>query len=131
MARMVIPAGDSARSTPKNFSFGLTRFAITSESGSKPSIIDLLAQFNEHAVSRRGMQEGHAAAVRSRHRGLVRQPVALRFQTLQVLLDVVDAEAEVVDPFAALLDELRDRGVGRGGLEQLEVRVADGEEGRL
>ena len=44
--------------------------------------------------------------------------------------DVVDAEADVVDPLAALLDVLGDGRVGAARLEELEVRVADGEEGR-
>src|SRR5204863_22946 len=42
--------------------------------------------------------------------------------------DAVDAETDVMDPFAAFLDELRDRRVGAGRLEQLEIRVTDGEE---
>ena len=42
--------------------------------------------------------------------------------------DVFDAKADVMNPFAALLDELRDRRVVAGRLEQFEIRIADGKE---
>ena len=74
-----------------------------------------LAQFDQHAVARRGMQKRHAAAVRARHRRLVDQAVAERFQPREMRFDVVDAKADVVDSFAAFLDELRDGDSGRVG----------------
>src|SRR4029078_4165117 len=126
MPRSVTPACESAVSMPKNFSFGLTRFTITSACGSKPSVM-FLAQFNEHAIAGRRVEEGHAAAVRPRHRGLVDEAVAALLQPRQVLLDVLDAEADVVDALAALLDVLGDGGVGARRLEELEIRVADGQ----
>src|SRR5262249_50720892 len=73
------------------------------------------------------MKKGDAASVRPRHRRLVDQSKALLLQFFQLGFDVVDAQADVVNPLATLLDELRNRGVGAGGLEQLEVRIADGE----
>src|ERR1043165_5327639 len=127
MPRSVTPACESAVRTPKNFSFGLTRFTITSDCGSKPSIM-FLTQFNEHAIAGRRMEKGHAAAVRARHRRLVDEAVAALFQPSQVLLDVVDAQANVVDALAAFFDVLGDGRVGAGRLEELEVRIADGQE---
>src|SRR6185436_2536089 len=77
------------------------------------------------------MEKRDAASMRARHRRLVDQAIPFRFQSREMRLDVVDAEADVMDPFAAFLDELRDRRVGAGRLEELEVGVADGEEGRF
>src|SRR5688500_15014035 len=94
-------------------------------------ILHPFGELDQHAVTRRGMQERGPAAVRPRHRRFVDEPVALRLQGLEVFFDVVDSEADVMNALAALLDELRDRGVGAGWLEELQVRVADGEEGRL
>src|ERR1051326_8908477 len=124
IARIVTPAAESARRTPKNFSFGLMRFTITSDCGSKPSII-ALAQFNEHAVSRGGMQERDATSMRARHRILVDETETLLLEVREMRVDVVDAETDVMNPFAAFLDELRDRRVGAGWLEQFEIRIAD------
>src|ERR1051325_9688791 len=103
MPRSVTPACDSAVRMPKNFSFGLIRFTITSDCGSKPSIMGL-AQFNEHAIAGRGVQKGDAAAVRARHRSVVDEAVAALFEPREVLLDVLNAQADVVDALAALLD---------------------------
>src|SRR5881396_2068224 len=101
MARTVRPAGESAVSTPKNFSFGLTRLMITRAIFSNPSIMvarcalrvagntqlaawQLFFQLDEHAVSRRGMQERHAASVRARNGRLVDQEEARFFEARQV-----------------------------------------------
>src|ERR1043165_2921073 len=123
MPRSVTPACESAVRTPKNFSFGLTRFTITSDCGSKPSIM-VLTQFNEHAIAGRGMEERHAAAVRARHRRLVDEAVAALLEAGQVRFDVVDTEADVVDPFPALLDVLGDRPVGARPLQDPPVSTA-------
>src|SRR5947207_15686600 len=71
------------------------------------------------------MEKRHSASMRARYRRLVDQPESLLLQTREMRLDVRDPEADVMDAFAALLDELRHRRIGRQRLEQLEVRVAD------
>ncbi len=53
-------------------------------------------------------------------RRLVDQPDAGRLQLGQRRVDVIDRERHVMQPGAALLEELRDRRLGRGGLEQFE-----------
>ena len=74
------------------------------------------------------MQERHAASVRARNGRLVDQAEARFFEARQVRFDVVDAQADVVNPFAAPLDEPGDGRLRGGRLEQLETRIADGEE---
>lgn len=44
----------------------------------------------------------------------------------QGIVEVVDGEAKVMDPGAALLDELGDGRSGGGGLEHLDERVTGG-----
>src|ERR1044071_4819803 len=127
MPRSVTPACDSEVRMPKNFSFGLTRFTITSDCGSKPSIM-VLTQFNEHAIAGRRMEEGDAAAVRARHRRLVDEAIAALLEAGEVRFDVVDAEADVVDAFTALFDELGDRRVCAARLEQFEVGISNRQE---
>src|SRR6185369_8594282 len=122
MPRMVTPAGDNAVRTPKNFSFGLTRFTMTSDERSNPSIM-AFAQLDQHAVACRRVQKCDAAAVRSRHRRFVDEAEALLLQACELRLDVRDPEADVVNPLAALVDEFRHRGVGREWFQQLDVRV--------
>ena len=56
---------------------------------------------------------------------LVDQPHAARLELRQRRVDVVDAQRDVMQARAALLDELRDRRVGRRRLEQFERRLAD------
>ena len=55
---------------------------------------------------------------------------AARLQLRERGADVVDAQRDVVQPGAALLDVLRDRRLRRGRLEQLEARLADRDEVR-
>ena len=45
------------------------------------------------------------------------------------MVKVVGGEAEVVDPGPALGEETGDRRVGRGGLEELDLRLAAGDHG--
>ena len=71
-----------------------------------------------------GMDERDERAVRAGPRLLVDQPHAARLQLRERRVDVVDAQRDVMEPGPALLDELRDRRVGRGRLEQFERRLA-------
>src|SRR5438128_12539402 len=74
------------------------------------------------------MQECHAAAVRAGHRRLMDQSESLPLQALQVRLEVFHAKTDVMNAFAALIDELRHGGVRRERLQQLEIRIADFDE---
>ena len=89
-----------------------------------------LLQLDQHAVRRRGMNEGDQRAFGAGPRALVDQPGAARLQLRQRGGDVLDAEGDVVQPRAALLHERRDRRVGRGRFEQLEAGFADRHEVR-
>src|SRR5258708_17070054 len=75
------------------------------------------------------MQKRHTAPVRAGNRVRVDQAISLRLQRLEVRLDVVHPETDVVNAFAAPLDEPGDGGVGTGRLEQLQTSIAYGEEG--
>src|SRR5690349_24993839 len=57
------------------------------------------------------------------------QPESLRRELGEQGLEVLDREAHVMDARPALRQELRDRRVLRGGLEQLDAALADGQEG--
>src|SRR5207244_8821108 len=90
----------------------------------------LLAQLDQHAVPGSGMEKGDAAATCARHRRVVDEAKPLRLKPRQMLFEVVHAETEVMDPLAALFDELRHPRLRSGRLEQLEVGTAGGEERR-
>src|SRR5688500_9631340 len=77
------------------------------------------------------MKEGHPASVGARNGRFVDQSKPSILQSFQVFLDVVDAEADVMNPLATLFNEPADWRIGRYGLEQLDIRVADREEGSL
>ena len=87
-----------------------------------------LLQLDQHAVRRRRVNERDQRAFGAGPRLLVDQPDAARAQVRERRLDVVDAQRDVMQAGAALLDELRDRRVGRGRFEQLERRLAGVEE---
>src|SRR5690349_8942649 len=125
-----MPAGVSDSSTPKNFSFGVTRLAMTRDDSSNPSIM-LFAQLDEDAIARRRMQKRDAASVRARHRRLVDQSIALLFQAIEVRLQVRHPKADVMDAFPALVDEFRDRRVGPERLKQLQMGLANIQKGGL
>ena len=55
---------------------------------------------------------------------------AARLELRERRVDVVDAQRDVMQARAALVDVLRDRRVGRRRLEQLELRLADRHEVR-
>src|SRR5262245_37318689 len=76
------------------------------------------------------MDEGHAAPSRPHARRLVDERDAVRLQGGERGLDVVHEDAHVMEA-GALLQELRDDRAGVGGLQELQVRLADGQERRL
>src|SRR6266545_2568815 len=61
---------------------------------------------------------------------IVDQPRAPRLELRDRRIDVVHTKRDVMDARAALLDVLRDRRLGRCGLQQLELRFADRHEMR-
>ena len=71
-----------------------------------------LDDLGEHAAGRGGMQEGDARAADSRAGLLVDQPQPGRRERAQRLLDVVHPVGDVVQPGAALGQELPHRGLG-------------------
>ena len=83
-----------------------------------------LLQLDEHAV-RAEVNEGDQRAFGAGPRLLVDQPRASRLQLRERGADVVDAQRDVVQARAALVGVLRDRRIGRGRLEQLQLRFAD------
>src|SRR5438105_4765013 len=76
------------------------------------------------------MEKGHPAAVCAKDGGLIDQTVALCFQAAEVGIDIVDAKAEVMDSFAAFLDELRHRRFWTDRFQQFNVRLTGRKKGR-
>jgi hypothetical protein len=81
-----------------------------------------LLELNEHSMRGRRVNEGDQRALGTRARLLVDQADAARAQVRQRRLDVVDPQCHMVQAGAPLVDELRDRRVGRRRLEHLERR---------
>ena len=71
-----------------------------------------LLQLDEHAVRGRRVNERDQRAFGARPRLLVDQPDAARLQVRERRVDVVDAQRDVMQAGAALLDELGDRRIG-------------------
>src|SRR5512137_1528891 len=65
-----------------------------------------LLQFDQHAVGALGAQEGDQAPVLRLASRLVEQFDSFGLELPERRLDVVHTQADVVDPLAALLDEL-------------------------
>src|SRR5687767_7611492 len=78
-------------------------------------------------MARGRMKKGHLTAVGAGDGTLIDQPIPLGDQSVEMLLQVGYAEADVVDPFPPFFDEAGDRRVGADRLQKLHVRIADGE----
>ncbi len=87
-----------------------------------------LFELDEHAVGRPRVNERHLRALGARTRLLVHEAHAARLQVRQDRADVLHAQRDVMDARPALLDELRDRGIGRGRFEQFERGRPDRDE---
>ena len=89
---------------------------------------DLLFELDQHAVRAGGMDERHERTLGARSRRLVYQRRAALFQLRQRRVNVIDAQRDVVQSRTALVDESRDGGIGRSGLEQFETGFAHRDE---
>src|SRR5512139_2778411 len=88
-----------------------------------------LAQLEQHAAGGTGVHEGDLRAARGVAGLLVNEPHAQGLELRQGRLEVVDSQRHVLDAFAVLVDVLGYEAVRRRGLEQLDLGLADGEEG--
>src|SRR4051794_24765441 len=88
-----------------------------------------LAQLDERAVERGWMQEADAAGDADA-RLLVDDPNLLPLQSLEIVVDAVNLKADVMQPFAALVEVAGDAGLGDDRLEQLDLAVAEREQRR-
>ncbi len=70
------------------------------------------------------MQEGDALALRAHARDLVDEADAGGPAARERAFEIVDGEADVMDPGPPARDEAPDRRVGRRRLEQLDERLA-------
>jgi hypothetical protein len=75
----------------------------------------VLAELGEHAAHRLGVDEADQLAARAPARPGIKQLKALRRESIQRDLDVLDAVGDVVDPATALGEEAGDPGVRTGG----------------
>ena len=89
-----------------------------------------LAEFGRNALGRLRVREGDRQSFGALARGLVEQADALRFGISQLLLDILAGQRHVVDADAAVLDVLGDGRVLRSGFQQLDLGLAEHEEGR-
>src|ERR1700694_3120380 len=71
------------------------------------------------------MQKGDPTAMRAGYRSVVDQAKAFCLQPREMLVEIRDPQADVVDAFAALGHESTDRGIIGEWLEKLETRIAD------
>src|SRR6059058_6281707 len=89
--------------------------------------LDLLSQLEQDSGGRLRMQEGDAPAPGPAARVLIDEPVAGGPATLERLVEIGHAVADVMDPRAAPGEELRHGARGVAGLEQLDLHVAQRE----
>src|SRR5664280_1744675 len=85
----------------------------------------------KNAMRRPGVNEGYPGPARTVARRLVDQLDALGFQLRKSCVDVVDPDRDVVQALTVLLQELGDRALRTGRLQQLDLRVAHGQERRF
>ena len=82
-----------------------------------------LLELDEDPVRAGGMHERDKRALGARARLLVHELRAARLELRQGCIDVVDAQRDVMQARAALLDVLRDGRIRRGRFQQLEARL--------
>ena len=72
------------------------------------------------------MDENVEVSARARAR-FVQESRAMRFEALHRGSEIRDLEGDMMQAFAALLDEFRDHRIGTRGFQQLNARAAGGE----
>lgn len=88
------------------------------------------AQFGQHPVRRLGMKEGDQLASCAVKWLLVDQAHAGSGGLRELAGDVVGPESDVVDAFTPVSQELGDRALGRGWLQEFQMDAADVEKRR-
>src|SRR5438132_8290427 len=76
------------------------------------------------------MQKSDSTAMSAGHRSVIDEPETFRLQPGQMLIEIRDTQADVVNAFAAPGHESTDRRIRGQRLEQLEIRIADVQESR-
>src|SRR5437867_372218 len=95
-------------------------------------ILMSLAMFYElqqHPVSARGMNERDLCIMGATARGRVNQPRARFLKAPQGFFDIVHANGNVMNPFAAFCDEFFDRRFVMKSLDELDAAVANRKHG--
>ena len=88
-------------------------------------------QLDEKTPAALGVKEGDFRSSGSADRFLMDELNPLLAKEIKGLLNVVHAEAEMMETFAALSDESRDRRIRRKSLEKFEPNLTDWEEGNI
>jgi hypothetical protein len=86
-----------------------------------------LDKLDQDAVSAVGMNECHPMSAKADPGSFVNELHSLGFQLRQGLTHIGHAQGDVMQPFPAPVEKLRDGAVGAGGLKQLELRIAQRE----
>src|SRR5579872_2108965 len=87
----------------------------------------VVADFEENAAGARGVDEEVEMAAGAGLDLLRDESDALGLERLEGGGNVIDVQRNVVQAFATLREKASDGRVGRGGLEQLDARVAGGD----
>src|SRR5262252_625079 len=104
----------------------MSRVVAPSDPPGLPGLLEL----DQHPAGRSGMHECYQGMFGAGTRRLVDQPHPTRFQLRKRGMDVLDAQRDVMQAGAALVDVFRDWRFGRRRFEQLQPRLADWREMR-
>ena len=90
----------------------------------------VLKQLDQNAMRSLGVHKGHSAMSASTRR-LVNQRHLVGFETIQCCLNVLHLDTDMMDALAALIQELGNARVVTGVLHQLNIALANRQEGDL
>lgn len=91
----------------------------------------LLRELDEHTRCRGGMEKGDPLAFGANSWRRVDESNARSATALERRVEIVDGEADVMQPRPAFFDKLRDRRIGRFRFEQFNERVAGEKSGNV
>src|SRR5262249_39117357 len=92
------------------------------------SVAACLGELHENAAGRLRVDEGHLVSASPRAWGRPDELESFLAKASDLRLDVVDAQAHVVDSLASLLEKLGDRRARIRGLQQLETTLSHAKE---